>query len=50
MNNIIKEEIIELKKKFIDSMEDDINTADAISSLFEIIKVGNTKLNHDSKS
>ncbi|WIV13124.1 cysteine--tRNA ligase [Proteiniborus sp. MB09-C3] len=47
-DNEIKEEIIELKKKFIDSMEDDINTADAISSLFEIVKVGNSKLNQDS--
>ncbi len=44
----IKEEIIGLKDKFIDSMDDDINTADAISSLFEIVKVGNTKLSQDS--
>lgn len=44
----MKEEITELKKKFIDSMEDDINTADAISVLFEIVKEGNTKLNQDS--
>lgn len=44
----IKEQITELKKKFIESMEDDINTADAISSLFEIVKEGNTKLNQDS--
>lgn len=44
----IKEEINELKKKFIESMEDDINTADAISSLFEIVKEGNTKLNQNS--
>lgn len=47
-DNEIKEEIIELKKKFIDSMEDDINTADAISFLFEIVKAGNSKLNQNS--
>lgn len=44
----IKENILELKKKFIDSMEDDINTADAISVLFEIVKEVNTKLNPES--
>lgn len=44
----IKAEIVGLNKKFIDSMEDDINTADAISALFEIVKVGNTKLSQDS--
>ncbi len=47
-NTRIKEEVIELKNKFIDSMEDDINTADAISSLFEMVKLSNTKLNVDS--
>ncbi|WP_352419815.1 cysteine--tRNA ligase [Proteiniborus sp.] len=47
-DNKIKEEITELKKKFIDSMEDDINTADAISALFEMVKEGNTKLSQDS--
>lgn len=43
-----KDYILELKKKYIDSMEDDINTADAISTLFEIVKEVNTKLNTDS--
>jgi len=38
------ETIEQLKEKFIDSMEDDINTADAISALFEIIKYTNSNL------
>ena len=34
----------ELKQKFIDAMDDDINTADAISVLFEVTKAANTAL------
>ena len=36
------------KTEFIESMEDDLNTADAISSLFEIVKYTNTYLNEQS--
>lgn len=38
----------ELKQKFIDSMEDDVNTADAITVLFEIVKCSNTNLTKES--
>ncbi|MBU5256371.1 cysteine--tRNA ligase [Tissierella praeacuta] len=36
------------KNEFIESMEDDLNTADAIASLFEIIKFSNSNLNERS--
>ena len=44
----IKTEIDKLEQKFRDSMEDDINTADAISVLFEVIRYANTHLNKDT--
>lgn len=37
----------ELEEKFKASMEDDLNTADAISSLFEVIRYSNTILTKD---
>ncbi|HAE92347.1 MAG TPA: cysteine--tRNA ligase, partial [Tissierella sp.] len=36
------------KNEFIESMEDDLNTADAIASLFEIVKFSNSNLNERS--
>lgn len=33
------------KKQFMDAMDDDINTADAISTLFDIVKYANTNFN-----
>lgn len=35
----------ELKKKFETAMDDDLNTADAISVIFEIVKLSNTTVN-----
>lgn len=43
----IKEDIDNLEDKFKKSMEDDINTADAIASLFEVIRYVNTNLTKD---
>ncbi len=37
------------KKKFIAAMDDDLNTADAISALFEIVSEANVKLTADNK-
>lgn len=37
-----------LKKEFIEHMEDDLNTADAISSLFELVKFSNSNMNENS--
>ena len=39
------EEINNFKREFIDAMEDDLNTADAIASLFDISKYTNTNFN-----
>lgn len=47
-HNAILSDIEALKQKFIDSMEDDLNTADAISVLFEIVKYSNTNLTKES--
>ena len=38
----------ELVKKFEDAMEDDFNTADAISAVFELVKLANTTVKEDS--
>ncbi len=37
-----------LNKKFIDAMEDDFNTADAIAAIFELVKLSNTNCKGDS--
>ncbi len=41
-------EIDKYKSYFIKSMEDDLNTADAIASLFEIVKFANTNFNENT--
>ena len=38
-------EIAKLKKQFTNAMDDDVNTADAISTLFDIVKFANTNFN-----
>ena len=42
--NAVLAEIAELHGKFEAAMDDDFNTADAISSIFEIVKVANSKV------
>lgn len=42
------EEFKKYKEKFIEAMEDDINTADAIAAIFEFAKAINTKINGES--
>lgn len=37
-----------LKQKFIDAMEDDFNTADAIAAIFELVKLANTNCKGES--
>ncbi len=44
----ILSEIDELNKKFDTAMEDDFNTADAISAIFEIVKVANSKITSEN--
>ncbi len=44
----IKEKFEEYKKEFEDAMDDDFNTADAISVLFEMAKTANTNISGNS--
>lgn len=44
----IKESLLGCKDDFEKSMEDDINTADGVSSLFNIVRLANTNLNEAS--
>ena len=45
----IKESLRVFKEKFISAMEDDLNTADAISVIFEIVKFANIRKNMTKK-
>ncbi len=40
----------ELKQKFLDAMDDDLNTADAISVIFDITYLANTSLSNENKN
>ena len=44
----IKVEIDKFKAEFKESMEDDLNTADGIAALFEIVRISNGKLDENS--
>lgn len=44
----LAQEIDNYKDEFIGSMEDDINTADAIANLFEMVKLYNTNISEES--
>ncbi|MEF9952420.1 MAG: cysteine--tRNA ligase [Clostridium sp.] len=44
----LKEEIVSYKNKFIDSMDDDFNTADGISHIYDLVRDINTKVNESS--
>lgn len=46
-NNLLNT-IEKFKKDFIESMEDDLNTADAIASIFELVKFSNSNLDEKS--
>jgi Cysteinyl-tRNA synthetase len=41
----VKEKVDHYKDKFIRSMEDDINTADAIAAIFELVRYINQNIN-----
>lgn len=47
--NLIKEKLLTHKADFIEAMEDDLNTADAISALFELAREINSNLNAQTK-
>lgn len=44
----VLEEAVRLQEKYETAMEDDFNTADAISAIFEIVKLANTSGNTES--
>ena len=48
-NELIKK-IEEYKQKFIDAMDDDLNTADAIAAIFDIVYLANTGLSDNGKN
>lgn len=48
--NELSKKLDECKEKFIASMEDDLNTADAIASIFDIVYASNTALSAESKN
>ena len=48
--NQITAQIEELKKKFETAMEDDFNTADAVSAIFEMVKEANSKVNENTSA
>ncbi|MBO6115211.1 MAG: cysteine--tRNA ligase [Lachnospiraceae bacterium] len=45
---LLVSELDSYEKKFEDAMEDDLNTADAISAIFELVKFANTNVNDSS--
>ena len=44
----LKNEVDKIVSMFEEAMDDDLNTADAITSIFELVKFINTELNYDS--
>lgn len=48
MENEEKEKVDGFKEEFIAAMEDDLNTADAIASIFDLSRYANTNLNEES--
>jgi cysteinyl-tRNA synthetase len=44
----LEKRLLEIKAKFIEAMDDDINTADAIAAVFDIVKEVNTNVNANS--
>jgi len=44
----IKDELLQYKERFIEKMDDDFNTADAISVIFELIRDVNIKINEQT--
>ena len=48
VDQAVLDKITELQKKYEAAMEDDFNTADAISALFEMVKVANVEVTENS--
>ncbi|MDE7246629.1 MAG: cysteine--tRNA ligase [Lachnospiraceae bacterium] len=46
----LADQAAEFEKKFDEAMDDDFNTADAISAIFELVKFANTNVNEESSA
>lgn len=46
----LETKLSECKQKFIDAMDDDLNTADAIAAIFDIVYAANTGLSKEEKN
>ena len=44
----LQEELAGFRQKFIDAMDDDVNTADAVSAIFELAKFMNSNITENS--
>ncbi len=44
----LQEELASFRQKFIDAMDDDVNTADAVSAIFELAKFMNSNITENS--
>lgn len=45
---VLKERFLKYKEKFIEAMDDDLNTADAVAAIFDLIRDINSNINNDS--
>ena len=48
-NNEVTEKLNQYKEKFIEAMEDDLNTADAIAAIFELVREINIQISEGNK-
>ena len=48
--NVYSQKLEQFKQKFINAMDDDLNTADAISVIFDIVYAANTDLSNEGKN
>ena len=44
-----EEKLVQIKQSFLDAMDDDLNTADAIAAIFDLVKAANTAFASDEK-
>ena len=44
----LKQRLLKYKEKFIEAMDDDLNTADGVAAIFDLIRDINSNINNDS--
>ncbi len=45
---VLKQKLLDYKEKFIEAMDDDLNTADAVAAIFDLVRDINSNINEDS--